>query len=1229
MPLSLLIQLLIIYAILYLSNCDNQFYRIQPNDVSALVGSNITIPCVIALPHGDVQWTKDGLALGYDRQLPAFPTWSINGDENRGEFNFMIQSLKLEDEGVFACEVSPYKDAPALKQVAHIRALVQPQYVQIHDQSITNQSSMITVRYDETIHQVHCQVDGARPAAHIKWFNETGHEFPAASRTYTQNRLFSTTSTLTFVPSLLFDKKRFTCHVHHETLLGKINKLYTSIEIRITSPPNRPMIYGYTSTYRLLNGSYLTLSCQSFGGNPLGRLSWYRLDNEHKRLNLIDNSSIIFQQQNLTINNISMIITPSDNNMTYSCHVTNDYLFSLDQILQTNITVQVAFGPSFVYIRDNNMSATTLIEGTPRQFKCRTSSSNPRSIVTWKINGQILSPDIDPLEEPGEFSGTVVQITKTLGLDKSLKEYHKKILTCEARNPDTGHTVIDTTQLNVIYDATSIEMHGIIQDKIIKSGDTLTAECILKGGHPLGNIVWYKGGELLQSEYTTGTNGDYVTSQVKFIVSASDNNLPLTCKGQVDSFPQKFASFILNITFLPDEIMIIGNEFFSNLSINNDDSREFECRTSSSNPPAQLKITRQTNDGQKHLDIQYKKPKSLTNGNNSIKFMLPQIDLSLHGNLLTCEAILNIGTLPLTKQVTYVLNVNHKPYFHDSYTSIEVKENQSFNITLEANAYPMPITYKWYHPSGRQLMNDQLNIFVNQGQLALVNIQRNDKGIYRCIASNIIGDTETNFTLNILYGPMISRTQGYSLTEALMPGSSAILLCVIDANPINLNSIRWLKDNEEISSDHWEKRVEQNEISLIRKSVNREDAGQYVCEIDNQLGNSRATLPLIIQYAPEIDRTDPSRSKAAADADRLLTAEFHCHISAIPKPTVVWMKNNQVLPSSLKYQTLFNDRILSSSFSPNLTFEAILYVANVTKTDYGIYQCKAENKLGIDVSDIILTGLTVPDPPSQVEITNISHSSLLIHWIPGFDGGSQQTFQIRYRLSTDNRYSYIFIPFGLQSYDLKNLRLGSEYQISIRSNNSHHLSEWTNDIIKSTSLYLPSPSFSSSDPSTTKYSLTFLIIIFMIGLLIIFINIILVFFFVIKRRRSHVTSDNSSTTGTNETEANTVDIFQPIPSNFFLPTATATPINSYQKYEDDDIQRPFVSSYSAANMSNQDNTSSSNGIIKKNRYSPYDNFRVHHYYPANSDNNFVTYRSFKDGNNSSSDIHGFIKAELV
>jgi hypothetical protein len=46
------------------SDSQGQFYQVKPHDISSLIGNNITIPCVIAPPHGDVQWTKDGLALG-------------------------------------------------------------------------------------------------------------------------------------------------------------------------------------------------------------------------------------------------------------------------------------------------------------------------------------------------------------------------------------------------------------------------------------------------------------------------------------------------------------------------------------------------------------------------------------------------------------------------------------------------------------------------------------------------------------------------------------------------------------------------------------------------------------------------------------------------------------------------------------------------------------------------------------------------------------------------------------------------------------------------------------------------------------------------------------------------------------------------------------------------------------------------------------------------------------
>ena len=208
-----------------------------------------------------------------------------------------------------------------------------------------------------------------------------------------------------------------------------------------------------------------------------------------------------------------------------------------------------------------------------------------------------------------------------------------------------------------------------------------------------------------------------------------------------------------------------------------------------------------------------------------------------------------------------------KPYFHDFNGYADVKQNQSFNLTLEASAYPMPITYTWFNPSGRQLFTDQTRIFINQGQLSIITVQKIDLGVYRCVATNPYGNSEVNFTLNVLCmkkffrqkkkttfflffidGPVITRTRGYSIYDAVSPGSSVTLLCAIDANPIDLNTIRWFKNNQSIINDgQWERRIEGNEASLIGKYIRKIDAGQYACEIENSYGNSRATIPLIVQ----------------------------------------------------------------------------------------------------------------------------------------------------------------------------------------------------------------------------------------------------------------------------------------------------------------------------------------------------------------------------------------------
>ncbi len=58
---------------------------------------------------------------------------------------------------------------------------------------------------------------------------------------------------------------------------------------------------------------------------------------------------------------------------------------------------------------------------------------------------------------------------------------------------------------------------------------------------------FFLGDELLRSEYISEINGKYALSRVEFIASPSDNNLPLICKGQVETFPERIAAFSLNV----------------------------------------------------------------------------------------------------------------------------------------------------------------------------------------------------------------------------------------------------------------------------------------------------------------------------------------------------------------------------------------------------------------------------------------------------------------------------------------------------------------------------------------------------------------------------------------------------------------------------------------------------------------------------------------------------------
>ena len=132
-----------------------------------------------------------------------------------------------------------------------------------------------------------------------------------------------------------------------------------------------------------------------------------------------------------------------------------------------------------------------------------------------------------------------------------------------------------------------------------------------------------------------------------------------------------------------------------------------------------------------------------------------------------------------------------------------------------------------------------------------------------------------------------------------------------------------------------------------------------------------------------------------------------------------------------------------------MTWESILEVNNVDSKDYGAYECLAKNSMGDGRHTITLNVSSVPETPLGLRVLNFTHDSVTLTWIPGFDGGSSQTFRIRYWVSnSDHTRSTDVSPKNATVYTVSPLALGTEYSFSICALNSLGESNYSTDIVR-------------------------------------------------------------------------------------------------------------------------------------------------------------------------------------
>lgn len=105
--IDFIVTLIAAFLVGYTAQAANQQFAIEPEDVSAAIGSRVMLPCRVIGKQGVLQWTKDDFGLGTHRNLTAFDRYSMVGSEEDGDHNLQIESVQMEDDAKYQCQVSP------------------------------------------------------------------------------------------------------------------------------------------------------------------------------------------------------------------------------------------------------------------------------------------------------------------------------------------------------------------------------------------------------------------------------------------------------------------------------------------------------------------------------------------------------------------------------------------------------------------------------------------------------------------------------------------------------------------------------------------------------------------------------------------------------------------------------------------------------------------------------------------------------------------------------------------------------------------------------------------------------------------------------------------------------------------------------------------------------------------------------------------------------------------
>ncbi|KAB1258940.1 Hemicentin-1 [Camelus dromedarius] len=259
-------------------------------------------------------------------------------------------------------------------------------------------------------------------------------------------------------------------------------------------------------------------------------------------------------------------------------------------------------------------------------------------------------------------------------------------------------------------------------------------------------------------------------------------------------------------------------------------------------------------------------------------------------------------------------------------SEVSVVLNHDTTLECQVKGTPFPVIH-WFRDGKPLFLGDPNIELLDRGQvLRLKNARRSDKGRYQCIVSNAAGKQAKDIKLTIYVPPTIEGDLAMPLNKQVVVARSLTLDCVAAGNPTPV--LTWLKDGVPVkASDNI--RIEAGGKKLEITSALEVDRGQYICVATSVAGEKEIKYDVDVLVPPAIDGGDET-SYFIVMVNNLL--ELDCQVTGSPPPTIMWLKDGQLIDERDGFKILLNGRKL--------------VIAQAQVSDTGLYRCVATNPAG-------------------------------------------------------------------------------------------------------------------------------------------------------------------------------------------------------------------------------------------------------------------------------------------